>query len=226
MPIYEVTLTSEFQGQQCINRWNYVSAGVPAVVTGSFGLISAMMGGSVQPAEPASGSLMTGIMLLVTNGVKFLGLTAKNIYDVEDFYERPFVPALWGQIEGDGMPPFVAYGLRTNRVRQDIARATKRFVGASETLQNNGTLIGAAVTNLQMVATRMSEALVYDDEGNTITYMPAVVKKEAYTTPSGGRAYRYMADEAAQLANTALGVVWQPYGTLRSQTSRQFGRGQ
>lgn len=226
MPLYELTLTSEFQGQLCINRWNYLSTGVPAVVSGSFGLISAFTGVTTMPADPSAGSVMAAIMNLSTNGVRFLGLTAKAIYDVVDFYERPFVPNLWGVVSGDGLPPFVSYGFRTNRVRQDIARATKRFVGVSETYQLNGEIIGTGVAAVNALANSMSQVLAYDDEGNTISYSPAVVKKEAYTTDKGTRAYRYYATEAEQLQNIATGVLWQAYATVRSQTSRQFGRGQ
>ena len=226
MTLYEVTLVSEFEGQQCINRWNYVSTGVPAVTTGSFGLITAMMGANVQPADPAAGSLMLTIMELVTDTVKFSGLTAKAIYDVVDFYERPFVPKLSGLNAGAALPPFAAFGFRTNRVRQDIARATKRFVGVDEGLQEQGTITGVGITTMTDLAARMSEILVYNDEGNTITYAPCVVKKEQYTTDKGTTAYRYYASEAEQMQNVATGILWQPYTTVRSQTSRQFGRGQ
>lgn len=226
MALYEVTLTTVFQGEQCINRWNYVSIGTPAVVTGSFALVSAMLGANAQPADPTNASLIYAIMQLVSNQVQFVGLTAKAIYDVIDFYERPFVPRLNGLVQGEALPPFAAFGFRTSRVRQDISRATKRFVGVAEGLQTSGTIIPLDPDYLTALANRMSETLVYDDEGNSVSFTPAVVKKERYETPQGTFAYRYYADQATQMSNVATGILWEAYPTIRSQTSRQFGRGQ
>jgi len=50
MALYEVVVEQSYAGQQCINRFNYVSSGTPSGVTGSFGLIAAL--GLLLEGEP------------------------------------------------------------------------------------------------------------------------------------------------------------------------------
>lgn len=224
MPIYELTLSQEFRGVETINRWNYVMSGTPAVVTGSFALGQAfgyVTGKTLLPLTPL------GMLQAVQHSdVVFKNMVIKNLYSTTDFYELPFVSGTIGKfVTGESMPPFVSMGFRTNRVRSDISRGTKRFIGLSETWQANGQLIASALTGLDDVAEQMSRVLTYDDEGNTLSFAPAVCGKEKYATPSGRDAYRYYATEAEQLAQTATGVLWTPYSTTRSQTTRQYGRG-
>jgi len=111
-------------------------------------------------------------------------------------------------------------------VRLDIDRGTKRFVGVPETAVLSGGVIGAAFyAELVQTAEAMSAILSYNDEGNTVTFAPCIVHKEEYTTPRGRKAYRYYPALSEQLSNIATGIVWQPYTTVRTQNSRQYGRG-
>ena len=234
MAIYEVVLQQNYASQQIINRWNYVSSGTPASVTGSFALTSALGAvydaGAVPPAYPPT-KLMRLLAAMQSTGVTFDLLSVKNLYSVTDFYEAPFVQALAGtQTGGEAMAPFIAIGFRTNRVRTDVRRATKRFVGLIETnVGVNGSLVAGFLTGpMAAVATAMAAVLTYDDEGNTITFNPAVCGKEKYT-PDPDKpervAYRYYSTEATQLSHTATGILWDSYPQVRSQVSRQFGRG-
>lgn len=224
MAIYELTLLQEFKGVRTVNRWNYVLTGVPAAVTGSFALTQAFGYMNTTTLKPLT--VLGFIQSCQHSDVKFLNLVVKNLYSSTDFYETPFIAGTAGTITGvEASPPFVSFGFRTNRVRTDVARGTKRFIGLIETWVNAGELTAPGLTAMNTLAGEMNEALTYSDEGNTLTFSPAVCGKEEYTTPKGTRAYRYHATEEAQMAKTALGVVWQPYATARSQTSRQYGRG-
>lgn len=228
--IYEATLFTTYYGQNCLNRWNYVMTGTPAVVTGSFALADAMgaipvpiVGGF--PADTLLRSIADG----VSNQVQFQSFSVKAVYSVTDFYELPYVPIITGlQSGGEGLSPASAYGFRTNRVRTDVRRGTKRIEGPIEAHVGGGGVLaegGATITNL--IATRMSEVLSYTDEGNELSFTPCVVKKERYEVPGkpGQFAYRYYPTLAAQMENTAIGVLWQAYNTIRTQTSRQYNRG-
>lgn len=222
MPIYEVTLTSQFVNQSCINRWNYVSGGIPAAVQGSFGLAFAF---GLAPVTTAA-SVFRSIRALTAAAVTFTGFIVKNLYDPEDFYSTPFGSVVVGDVGGETLGPFNAYGFRTNQVTTAISRGTKRFVGVAEAAQNGGVVASATVTaQLQPLATIMGDALIYDDEGNTVTYSPAILGREEYVTPSGKTAYRKYDTEAEQLEHIAIGIAWEPYNTVRSQNSRQYGRG-
>ena len=237
MPLMEVTLTQSFVNQVMVNRWNYVAGGTPAAVSFSFALTSAL--GAVYdavhvPPEYPETGMMNLLASIQSTGVTFQGIEVRNVYSNTDFYATPFVPTLNGKAAATPLSPAMAIGFHSNRVRLDIRRATKRIGGVASTFSENGGNIPAAIYNdfVLPVAAKMSEVLEYDDEGNTITFTPCVVAKQKYAVPDSNPvryAYRYIPEEdggeAAQLAQTAVGVIWSPYIQLRTQTSRQYGRG-
>lgn len=234
MAILELTLAYTFANQQCINRWNYISGGTPAAVTRSFGLVAAFGGiydeVAIPPAYPAD-TVLGKIMSLLSDQVVLQQITALNVYDPVDFYQTPFVNPYNGDQSGDSLSPMVAYGFRSNQVRRDVARGTKRFAGVLEAFNlSGGILTTDALGVCNTIAEYMSDVISYDDEGNTLTYTPSICGKEAYDPnppPATGnhRAYKYYATEAEQLDHTAIGVLWQAYAQTRSQVSRQYGHG-
>lgn len=231
MPLMEVTLETIYAGQVCINRWNYVATGTPASLTHSFALTNAL--GAIESAGvyPAD-RLMAKIAAIMSAGVVFDLITVKDVYSVTDFYSTPFISPLGGARAGEGMSPINAIGFRTNRVRSDIRRATKRFVGVSENdAGSQGVLTGAILALLTALAAEMSEVQTWNDEGSTLTYAPCVVGKQRYNPETGladpnGTAYRYYKnDEEEQMLHIAEGVTWDAYAHVRSQVSRQYGKG-
>lgn len=230
MPIMEVVLQQSYLNQVIINRWNYLASGVPAAVSFSFALTNAfgaIPSAGVYPAD----RVITRLAALQSANVGFTVITVKNVYSVTDFYSTPFTTVLNGaRTGGENMPPFAAFGFRTNRVRADIQRATKRFCGMLEGDNDAGSIQSGIVATLEALATAMSAVLTYDDEGNTLTFAPIVVGKQEYDPnpddpTRNHRAYRYYPTETEQLQKVAQSIVWQHYATVRSQTSRQFGRG-
>jgi hypothetical protein len=225
MAILEVVLRSVMLGQQCVNRWNYVSSGDSGSVSKSFALVEAM-GFVPSGGEPPADTIMDQLKAMTDAAVTFLEVQARDVYSVTDFYTLPFPAAYNGEKIGEASAPFVAFGFKTNRVRADIGRGTKRFVGIPEDYLGDGGILnvdglaaGVALAGL------MSEILLYPDVGDTISFTPAVVKKIEYVTPSGKKAYKYRDTEVLQLENTAFPVAWEAYTQARSQVSRQIGRG-
>lgn len=225
MALFEIILRATYFGQQVINRWTYQSAGTPAAVSLSYGLTSAF--GAIEPVGGWDATTVFGKLKdIVCNGVHFDEIQVENLYSATDFYLAPFVAGTTGNATGECMTPVAAYGFTTNRVRTDIRRATKRFAGVTEGAVNAGGIIDSGQLGaLNTLAEYMSAALSYDDEGSTLTYTPVVLSKQKYTAPSGKSAYRYWPTESEQVARAAVGVTWSPYDTVRSQVSRQYGRG-
>lgn len=227
MPLYEVVLEQEFNGVQSINRWNYMGSGTPAAVTPSFALAKALGFAATSATLEAGtvGAALQGLQNLIVN---FVQASVKAVYGDTDFYDAPFFTATHG-IVGDGgtaISPVNAFGFRTNRVRQSIGRGYKRFVGVDESIiAGAGEITAPGLTAANAVAAAMSATLTYDDEGNNLTFIPVVVSKEKYTTPSGKEAYKYYPTELLQAPHVASGVLWTPYTVTRSQVSRQYGRG-
>jgi hypothetical protein len=228
MAILELTSVQEYFGQLVINRLHYVSTGTPAAVTLSFALMSAA--GFIPPVgNPDSfptDTLADAIRQLQSSALKYISTVTRDLYSVTDFYEVPYATAIVGGRTGAPASPAFAYGARSNRVRTDIRRGMKRFAGVTEEMMGDGgVLTTTAQGSLEFTCAALSDVLSYDDEGNTITFAPAILGLVEYTTPSGKRAYRIHPTVSAQLSNTATGVVWQGYDTVRTQVSRQYGRG-
>jgi hypothetical protein len=226
--LMEVTLFQTFQGQRCVNRWNYVASGTPAAVTLSFAMLSAM--GFLSETTTLDPDTLAGKIQAVQNSSCFFNSAlARAVYIDEDFYENPFIASTVGAQGNDASAssPLNAYGFRSNRVKQSIGRGYKRFAGVEQSLMSSGgDWISAIEDDLQLIADLLGDTLSYDDEGNTLTFIPAVVQKEKYEVEDSGKfAYRYYASQATQLTHTAQGVIWEFYPEMRSQTSRQYGRG-
>lgn len=234
MPLFEVTLAGTYKNQQTINRWNYVGSGTPAAVIMSFALASAFGAVydevAVPPGYP-SDTVLYKISGFTSNEWTWQSLTVVNLYSDSDFYQTPFVNPYGGGNSGEAMSPVMAYGFRTNQVLRSVRRATKRFPGVMEDRVDDGGVINnTQLATLNDAAAKMSEVLSYDDEGNTLSFTPAVCGKQRYNPTThlpdpAGTAYRYYPTEAEQLTHTAQGVLWQAYDTVRSQVSRQYGRG-
>jgi hypothetical protein len=71
----------------------------------------------------------------------------------------------------------------------------------------------------------MSASIGYPTVSPEVTFTPVIVGKQQYTTPSGNTAYRYYPTLTEQNLHLASNPVWEPYTTVRTQTSRQYGRG-
>ena len=227
MPLMEVVLNQRAFGNDVVDRFNYMASGTPAAVSLSFALASAIGATPTGTALPDD-TLFRAIQLMQSGGVDFIQTIIRAVYLDDDFYGNPFYAATFGG-GGDGSlmeSPTVAFGFRSNRVKQSIRRGFKRFVGVGEYDTASGGIIQpATITKMNVVKDALGETLTYDDEGNTITFVPCIVQKEKYTTPSGKEAYRYYSSEALQAAHLAIGITWEIYQESRTQVSRQYRRG-
>lgn len=227
MALYEVVVVAELFGQQIINRFNYLSAGTLAAVSGSFALTSAF--GAVPTGTPpafAAGTVFDLMRDLQSDDLKINEVVTKNLYSATDFYTIPF-GALTGKSTEGSTTPFIAYGLRTNRTRLDINRGQKRIAGVPETVfGDGGVIVPSIVTALQALAAEMSAVLSYDDEGNTVTFAPVILGRDPEPVNDKGRkTYPLYPTESAQLAHIMQSIIWSEYPEVRSQVSRQYKRG-
>lgn len=226
--LMELTMFQTYKGQVCVDRWNYVASGTPAAVTLSFALASAM-GFLSETTTLDPDSLAGKIQVMQNTGCVFNSVLSRAVYIDDDFYDNPFIAATHGSAGSgaSGSSPLASYGFRSNRVKQSIGRGYKRFAGVEQSyMSDGGDFITSVEDELQAIADALGETLSYTDEGNSLTFIPCVVQKEKYH-PEGKTtwAYRYYATQATQLTHVAQGVNWEFYPQMRSQTSRQYGRG-
>lgn len=224
MALYEVTVRGSLYGQSVINVFSYsVTTGV--IVTPSASELLNLMGFVPvgDPAELPAGTLFAAWRALVSVDVNFLSVEARELYSLTDFFEVAYSPAEVGGQANSAFSPFVAFGVFSNRVRTDIRRGFKRFAGVTEAqVDAGGDLEAGAVTALALVASKMSLVL----SGATADYSPSVISREKVIDPVTGKVtYQLYADPVEQFEHTARGVTYAGYDTVRSQTSRQYGRG-
>jgi len=228
MAILELVVNQAYFNQLVVNRYHFVSSGTPAAVSLSFGLISAAgyIGASGSPPAFVADTLAGRVQGIQASQLTYVSAFARDLYSVTDFYERPYITPVPGGLTGSGATPAVSLGFKGSRIRTDIRRGMKRYAGVREEDMDAGGVVASAIqTALGLVADLLGEVLEYDDDGNTLSYTPVVLGLEKYTTPSGHSAYRPYATEAAQLDHVAAGGTWSPYTTVRTQVSRQYGRG-
>jgi hypothetical protein len=228
MAILELVVTQEYYGQLVVNRYHYIGSGTPAAVSMSFGLIAATkyLAASIAGGVFPTPSVARQIQDIQVNTLHYISAYARDLYSVSDFYETPYPSGVNGTQTGAPASPTLAYAVTSNRVRTDVRRGQKRFAGVKEEFMDAGGVLSAdALINLGYIANEMSATLTYDDEGNTLTYTPCILGFDEYETPSGKTAYRKFATASEQLEHAAIGIDWQPVGTVRTQVSRQYGRG-
>jgi len=225
MALYEVTLRQSYYEQLCVNVFSYITLPGIGVTPNALELLTLM--GFIPEGDPLAfpnDTLADAIFTIQSSAVNFLTVEARELYSVTDFYEAAYSPPIAGNLDtGDDLSPFVAFGFYTARVRTDIRRGFKRFVGVTEGVVDNGGLISAGlVSNLTDLTDRLSEELT----GASAVYSPCVISREKIVDPDTGKVtYQLYETEAEQEEHVANPLVWSYYDTVRSQTSRQYGRG-
>lgn len=225
MEFYELLIFGAYFGQQILNVFNLTLTGTPATVTGSFAVTAAF--GAVESVGvfPA-GSPFRIISDLVSTSFVFDKVRVVNPYDLTDFYTQPFPTGTTGGAGGSPVSPAVAYGLHSSQVRLDIRSGQKRFAGVTEDNMENGGVVGTSMLALlQDLCDAMSAPMTYDDEGTTLTVNIVVASKPTPAeepTPAYGGYWGTLTEQTAQIAS---GGVWTPHTTVRTQTTRQYGRG-
>lgn len=231
MAVMEVALLARIDGEQVINRWNYIASGTPAAVSRSFALFAALGGlytdSPVDPGYPED-KLLWLLANSLHNSVVFEQISIMDVHSDTDFYESPFVQELKGGRGGDSLPPYDAISYRTNKIKKSVGRGFKRFAGINEGDQNLGRLGGGYIeAYAKPLAEEMSKTLSYDDEGNVVEFRPAVCSKNKIAVPDkpGKFQYKYWPTAAQQEEHSAIGVVWAVQPNITTQVSRKRGRG-
>lgn len=235
MPLYEITTTGAMFGQQIINRYNYhASSGGGGTATAlglahAFGFIPDTVGGVDFPVD----SVIHKQLAVQAAAYQLVQGTVINVYDPTDFFNTGFPAGAHGAFNEAAESPTICFGFYTDVVRRDIKRGKKRIAGVPSGHLNSGGVINAdTITALMALAGGFGEVLTYDAGSGAASFAPIVVSKLKYDpNPTNATrnhvAYKYYSTEAAQLAKSFVVPTtgWHVYPDVRTQTSRQYGKG-
>jgi hypothetical protein len=228
MPMYRVTLEGNYSGQQTINTFDMLSGDVPS---GENGALLVLAGMGLAPYTGIDifddGTFAAALSLAQTVEAFYVQAVCKNLYSNTDFYTFAFPAGTHGQRTGQGMSPVLAAGFTSDRTRLDIRRGQKRFVGVSESDSDAaGYLNSGGLTIWEDVGDAMDNVTVVPVGVGSFTFTPYVFSKERVVDPDTGKVtYEEWETEAEALDHIAKINVWTLKPTVRSQVSRQFGRG-
>lgn len=222
--LMEAKVFQTYDGQSCVTTMNYLSTGLPAAVSRSFALLAAL--GMIDGITPDVGNVRAAWLNCVHSSLVITEVQIKAVYDVVDFYTLPLAVNNAGIGAGEAESSFVSLGFQTNRVRSDIRRGNRRLAGVDRSSIDSFGLIETVTLGLMTtLAENFSNILTYDDEGNTLSFTPVIVRKELYEPSPGKKAYQYYETELEQASWLAAGVEWTPKTRVTSQVSRKRGRG-
>lgn len=228
MPQYEVTLEQQFAGQQIVNRWNYISTEIPS---GQLGALLALVGmgfmplGAIEPFGPET--LAGQLQARQAVAVHWVQAVGKNIHDPTDYYAYAF-PANTTSSNGgsEATSPVIAVGYATNRSRADIRRGQKRFAGVTEGDTGDvGFLNSGALTAWQAIGDTMADVNLVPIGEGSVTFTPYVFGRKKTVDTEGKISYPYWPTDAEQLAHAMLITQWTLKPQIRTQGTRQYGRG-
>lgn len=223
--IYAVTLRQRLAGQQVINRFAYVQTDDIATPS-SLQLLTLM--GFIPAGDPLAypeDTLFSALRAAQSGSVSYLEVEARELYTDTDFYVAPFISPTPGEYPVPASSPALAFGLFSDRLKLSVRRGFKRLAGVTESgIGEDGILEADMLALVAVVGEKMGEVL---DSGMTSlgVYAPAILSFKEYETPSGKKAREKYPTENEQRTHAAWPVSWFAYDRVRTQTSRQVGRG-
>lgn len=226
MEFYEITLEQSYFSQQVVNRWNYTSDAPPS---GAIGALIALVGMGFMPYEEIDAfgaTTVAGILQsLQSQEAFFVQAICKNLFNPLDYYTYAFPPDTHGLSGGgDGMSPTAAFAYTTDRTRSDMRRGQKRFVGIEEGNVAAGGVLTSTET-FQTLGDAMADLNIVPVGLGTMTFTPHVFGRVEYETPSGKVGYKYYPDATEQAEHIMRINQWTLKPQVRTQASRQYGRG-
>lgn len=228
--LIEIVMQGILFGQETITRWNYLFSGSAQPNGFAFGLAKAM-GFVLSGSPPAvdSGTILEVLHLGLGVNWSLSQVIARDVYNPLDFVDIPYTPP-FASTNGSGLgePPYTSYGFRTNRTRLDIGRGYKRIPGVqSGEVLAGGVIDGTFLTGtLATLASLMSDTLTYTDGALVASYQPCVVqKKKPAESPVTVSSTYYPTYDLQVPAHVMTGITWEAYTQVRTQSSRQYGKG-
>lgn len=212
--LYQVTLTSSFQGQTFNNVFYYLQqSAAPTDDTAALDLANQFVLDVIDDAAFLTSAVFH--TSCVWSNVRVI-----NVYDDLDFADVPLT-GFTGASSITPLPPYAAISFRTSWLGPAIHRGQKRFGGITEDVNTNGTVTSTFLTLCANFANVLGNTIT----DNTGLWNPVVVKRTKYITSEGTEAYRLPLNEADAFGKIFPAQTWSLNTNLSTQNTRKFGRG-
>lgn len=161
---------------------------------------------------PGPGNLITAfntdiiptLLTIQINNVQYTELEAFNLNQPQTEYSYAAVTHT-GQLTGDGMTAFMAYGFKLVRGTKEVRNGSKRIAGVDETFVTDGVLDPLYQSAVDAVAAKFHQTL---QVGGQDTFLPVICRVQG--TLTGG----YVIEASAE-------VIGADYQRITTQNSRK-----
>lgn len=207
MPLNDVYVITDRQrwagGEEIINVYTYhkeVEAETAETMSGMFNDI-----------------MLSKLRLFQHGNMKHEEIEVVNLGDPTDFHVRTLANVAGNEI-GEALPIFNSLNFTLRAGDRRIRPGSKRISGLTEAQHANG-VITAAITLGQIEAFRAALAAPWETVPGVPRAVPVIVKRVAYTAPSGKPAYRWPTSDAELVLAPVIGCL------VNLQISHQVSRG-
>jgi len=136
-------------------------------------------------AASETGEFVEVLLNALSSVVQILSVEMTNLDNPDDFALYVLPTPVAGDISGDSMPSFVAYGYTYERSTRATRNGAKRFVGVPEQSVSNGVIVPAAVFGVQAIAAALEVPVSFSvDAGIDNALTPTIVRKTGTFTYS------------------------------------------
>lgn len=159
----QLVLTSEFAGVECKNIFYYrvQTAGSATDLLNEWTL-----------------ELFPKIQAITSTSVTYISRNVYNLNDLTDFDERQFGAGTDGDVVGDALPSFNAWGFKLNRTDRTTRNGAKRFVGVPESASNLGVHDGSLSTEIASLEFELSDLV---QGAGTSVFQPIIYRSGTST---------------------------------------------
>jgi hypothetical protein len=179
---------------------------------------------AVDVAAAVNANVWGTIRGVLSNSLTMTSIDATSLDNPADFATVAGSPST-GNISstsGENLATFIAAAIRFNRQRSDMHHGWMRFSGFREQ-QVTGDLWAGTVTTALVTLGNILMADIKDPTDSFNICRLHIVKRIAYTAPSGKRAYR-LPENASEYVSY-IPLTYELYPTVTTQNSRKVGRG-
>lgn len=201
--LYEVVSNGVLQNQDVDNVWHYLAI---ASNTDALDL-----------ATRFQTQVLTPLVAFQSDQISYVSVACRNLFD--DFDEDEIASSLVGALANQSLPSFNSLSVELVASTGIVNDGRKALGGFSEDNQTDGQWNATFLSSIDTWGVDDYLPGVVGAGAEGVKYVPVIIKRIKYTTPSGNTAYRLPADSLEAVSTSVSSIVTKPF--VASQLSRK-----